>query len=520
MLALGCGPTQPMAENDGESGESETGDTGDGDLAELPPELPPLSCWDETVVAFAEFDGYLPTVWTSPCGYVRVTDETQANAWFLGPSGTPVLLDPHPSATTTTWDMSGRYGAYHTGSEAVLYDLRTHETRVTASPLPIYGFVPSLDPQVGSWFWTCSDGELSIHTIAESRVLATSVTCESVSGSFGGPWLTYATQDGTIWAFDCDQDDMPSAVGSGYVFEIIEGNPEVLRADDLRFDHDGRRIVHSKLDYPSLSPEPHALGHDIYSVAEATVMQSFGPESLAVFVGWGRGAPLIVVGSPTFVIGDAEPIDIGQPITWFWSRDDGEVWILQPDELSVTVDRGTSLITLIELDAVSDQVLQVGPNHAAVLTNDERDLWVIPKDGPAPSEPTARSLVPWEVQTVFTDGTTLAIGALEANGGAVETLLIRPDGSVLAAGPHEDDPMHRNSTRRGFELVDGRYMAGTDNAEQQVWIVDPDDGSSLTVGPQGRTSYGASNDRRVIVVNEGYGFDDDPDGFWYGAPPL
>jgi hypothetical protein len=516
ILALGCVPSEPMAETDGDTGDTETGD-GDGDPSELPPELPPVSCWDDPVIQLAEFDGYVVSQ-LNPCGYFVVVDEDLQNNSIVGPTGMASLLDPQTNPGNFLWDRSGRFYGGPVELGAVLGDLQEGELLVIASSDPKYGFVPSLEPQVGSWFWTCTNDALSVHWTDQSVQIADMVDCESVVGSDGGPWLAYASHDGSIHAFDCDESDMPTVVGEGFINELDSGQ-DPARADQLTIDYDGRRIIHTRNDSYIEQGLLEHLGHDVISVAEATTMRTFGPEVLGFVLGYARGAPMLTDGPQRLILGEGEPIDIAYTAIGAAVHDDqGEIWVLREGELSRTVDHGAALLPIVELPGVSYRISAVGGDHAAVLTNGEQDLWVVGKDGPPPSEPTARSLVPWEVRHVFSDGTTVAIGALQANGGMTETLMIRPDGSILAARPYADEPIYSNQIRWGFELADGRFMVGADSVEPQMWIVDPNDGSELIFGPPGATEQWASADGRVILFDQTF-HANTPALYWYGAPP-
>jgi hypothetical protein len=477
LTIAGCG--SHVADDTGDP-PTDTGDppTDDGALADIE-----LDDWCAPVQALGfEVRGAGRPMQLGACGHLYVHDGQHR---LLHPDGHEEWLDTEVgSGLTVHLSATGHLVAWGEQREPVrLRDLRNDSpARASAHNVESFGFVRTLDPELGARLWTCGDGGLALDDTAGTEVLSPTADCNTIVAAGGRARLLFAdaSTSATVTTVDIDAGTLHATAVDDFENLFPTGIGE--HADRLSISYDGRLAVHEavvEVDDGAIG-EPVVLGHRLIELASGQII------STCVYPTWLQaehaGAPLWVrCNEDLFYFDDTLQRIDGTPSGTGQVAEQAGVLVIELDDLLVRLhpDAATLPETIAELSG-SLRHLEISASGDAIAFVDGLTLlrWTATRGLEAFG--TSRASAEWRIFALADDGQLLAWAQLDGDDQA------RPF-VIDADGQRTDLDALGDSVNAEGTFADGRVLVRSSVHEphtQSLVILDPSDRSaSVVMGP-------------------------------------
>lgn len=444
-----------------------------------------LDDWCAPVQALAfEVRGAGRPMQLGACGHLHIDDGQHR---LLHPDGHEEWLDTDTAAAVTLHlSATGHLAAWGQQRERVrLRDLRNDSPAwVSAQGVESFGFVRTLDPELGARLWTCGDGGLALDDTAGTEVLSPTANCSAIVAAGGRARLLFAdaTTSGTVTTVDIDAGTLHATAVDDFEHVFPTGLGE--HADRLAISYDGRLAVHEvvvEADDGAIG-EQVVLGHRLIELASGQIIAT------CAYPTWLQaehaGAPLWVrCNEDLFHFDDTLQRIDGDPGSGRVAAQSG-VLVIELDGVLVRLhpDAATLPETIAEL-STSLRGLEISASGDAIAFVDDLTLfrWTTTRGLEAfGTSRASSSSAAWRILALADDGQLLAWAQLDGDDQArpfvfdadgQRTDLDALGGQVTAEGTFAD------GRALVLSLVDEPYT-------QSLVIIDPSDRSaSIVIGP-------------------------------------
>jgi hypothetical protein len=383
----------------------------------------------------------------------------------------------HLSATGHLMAWGQRWGPVR------LRDLRNDSPAwVSADGVESFGFVRTLDPELGARLWTCRDGELALDDTAGNVVLSPTANCNAIAAAGGRARLLFAdAPSGTVTTVDIDAGTLHATAVDDFEHVFPTGLDE--HADRLTISYDGRLAVHEvvvEIDDGAIG-EQVAMGHRLIELASGQIIAT------CAYPTWLQaehaGAPLWVrCNDDLFHFDDTLQRIDGAPRGSGQVAAQAGVLAIELDGVLVRLhpDAATLPETIAELSQ-SAHKLEISASGDAIAFVDDLTLfrWTATRGLEAFGTSRA-SQTDWRILALADDGQLLAWAQIDGDDQA-RAFVIDADGERT-----EFDALAGRPSAQGT-FADGRVLVLSSVSEpytQSLVIIDPSDRSaSVVIGP-------------------------------------
>jgi hypothetical protein len=419
------------------------------------------------------------------CGHLHVDDGQHR---LLHPDGHEEWLDTdtaagvtlHLSATGHLVAWGQRWGGVR------LRDLRNDSPAwVSAQGVESFGFVRTLDPELGARLWTCGDAGLALDDTAGTEVLSPTANCNAIVAAGGRARLLFADAliSGTVTTVDIDTGTLHATAVDDFEHVFPTGLGD--HADRLTISYDGRLAVHEvvvEVDDGAIG-EQVVLGHRLIELAGGQIIAT------CAYPTWLQaehaGAPLWVrCNEELFHFDDTLQRIDGAPRGTGRVAAQAGVLVIDLDGVLVRLhpDAATLPETIAEL-STSARGLEISASGDAIAFVDDLTLfrWTATRGLEAfGTSRASHSSAAWRILALADDGQLLAWAQLDGDDQA-RPFVIDADGQRT-----ELDALGGRPNAEGT-FADGRVLVRSQVDEsdtQSLVIIDPSDRSaSVVMGP-------------------------------------
>jgi hypothetical protein len=420
------------------------------------------------------------------CGHLHVDDGLQHRLlhpdgheeWLGLDTDSTANVKLHLSTTGHLVAWGQRWGGVR------LRDLRNDSPAwVSADGVESFGFVRTLDPELGARLWTCGDGKLVLDDTAGTEVLSPTANCNAIVAAGGRARLLFsdAPTSGTVTTVDIDAGTLHATAVDDFEHVFPTGLDE--HADRLTISYDGRLAVHEvvvEVDDGAIG-EQVVLGHRLIELASGQII------STCAYPTWLQaehaGAPLWVrCNDELFHFDDTLQRIDGAPGGTGRVAAQAGVLVIELDGVLVRLhpDAPTLPETIAEL-STSAHKLEISASGDAIAFVDDLTLfrWTATRGLEAFGTSRA-SHADWRILALADDGQLLAWAQLDGDDQA-RPFVIDADGQRT-----ELDALGGRPSAEGT-FADGRVLVLSQVDEpytQSLVIIDPSDRSaSVVMGP-------------------------------------
>jgi hypothetical protein len=419
------------------------------------------------------------------CGHLHVDDGLAHR--LLHPDGHEEWLDTgtgagvklHLSATGHLVAWGQRWGGVR------LRDLRNDSPAwISADGVESFGFVRTLDPELGARLWTCGDGRLALDDTAGTEVLSSTANCNAIVAAGGRARLLFAdAPTGTVTTVDIDTGTLHATAVDDFEHVFPTGLDE--HADLLTISYDGRLAVHEVVVevYDGATGERVVLGHRLIELASGQVIAT------CAYPTWLQaehaGAPLWVgCNDDLFHFDDTLQRIDGTPGGTGRVAAQAGVLVIDLDGVLVRLhpDAATLPETIAEL-STSARGLEISASGDAIAFVDDLTLfrWTATRGLEAfGTSRASSSSADWRILALADDGQLLAWAQLDGDDQG-RPFVIDADGQRTELDALGGRPNAEGTFANGRVLV---RSSADEPYTQSLVIIDPSDRSaSVVMGP-------------------------------------
>lgn len=415
------------------------------------------------------------------CGHLHVDDGLQHR--LLHPDGHEEWLDTdagvtlHLSATGHLVAWGQRWGGVR------LRDLRNDSPAwVSADGVESFGFVRTLDPELGARLWTCGDGGLALDDTAGTEVLSPTANCNAIVAAGGRARLLFADAlSETVTTVDIDDGTLHATAVDDFDHVFPTGLDD--HADRLTISYDGRLAVHEVVVevYDGATGEQVVLGHRLIELASGQIIAT------CAYPTWLQaehaGAPLWVrCNEDLFHFDDTLQRIDGDPGAGRVAAQAG-VLVIELDGVLVRLhpDAATLPETIAELSAWLRE-FEISASGDAIAFVDDVTLlrWTATRGLEAFGTSRASTSAAWRILALADDGQLLAWAQLDGDDQA-RLFVIDADGQRTDLDALGGQPSAEGTFADGRVLV---LSSADETYTKSLVIIDPSDHSaSVVMGP-------------------------------------